>query len=62
MKEAGTDFVTLADNSLAILRVSNMAAGFLVKEKTGAEPMIHLACRDKNLASKPRPHRRGRSS
>ena len=25
------------------------AAGFLVKEKTGAEPMIHLACRDKNL-------------
>ncbi|MDB6109347.1 MAG: yitJ, partial [Pedosphaera sp.] len=49
LKEAGTDFVTLADNSLAILRVSNMAAGFLVKEKTGAEPMIHLACRDKNL-------------
>lgn len=49
LKEAGTDFVTLADNSLAILRVSNMAAGFLVKEKTGAEPLIHLACRDKNL-------------
>jgi methionine synthase / methylenetetrahydrofolate reductase(NADPH) len=49
LKEAGTDFVTLADNSLAILRVSNVAAGFLVKEKTGAEPLIHLACRDKNL-------------
>ncbi|EEF59462.1 bifunctional homocysteine S-methyltransferase/methylenetetrahydrofolate reductase [Pedosphaera parvula] len=49
LKQAGTDFVTLADNSLAILRVSNMAAGFLVKEKTGAEPLIHLACRDKNL-------------
>jgi homocysteine S-methyltransferase len=49
LKEAGTDFVTLADNSLAILRVSNMAAGFLVKERTGLEPVIHLACRDKNL-------------
>ncbi len=49
LKEAGTDFVTLADNSLAILRVSNLAAGFLVKERTGLEPVIHLACRDKNL-------------
>ncbi|MDB6125505.1 MAG: homocysteine methyltransferase [Pedosphaera sp.] len=49
LKEAGTDFVTLADNSLAILRVSNMAAGFLVKERTGAEPLIHISCRDKNL-------------
>jgi len=49
LKEAGTDFVTLADNSLAILRVSNLAAGFLVKERTGLEPVIHMACRDKNL-------------
>lgn len=49
LKAAGTDFVTLADNSLAILRVSNLAAGFLVKERTGLEPIIHLACRDKNL-------------
>src|SRR4051812_8553690 len=28
LKEAGTDFVTLADNSLAILRVSNTAASY----------------------------------
>ncbi|HXJ55799.1 MAG TPA: bifunctional homocysteine S-methyltransferase/methylenetetrahydrofolate reductase [Verrucomicrobiae bacterium] len=49
LRSAGTDFVTLADNSLAILRVSNLAAGFLVKERTGLEPIIHLACRDKNL-------------
>jgi homocysteine S-methyltransferase len=49
LREAGTDFVTLADNSLAILRVSNVAAGFLLKERTGLEPIIHLACRDKNL-------------
>jgi homocysteine S-methyltransferase len=49
LREAGTDFVTLADNSLAILRVSNLAAGFLVQERAGLEPIIHLACRDKNL-------------
>jgi methionine synthase I (cobalamin-dependent)/5,10-methylenetetrahydrofolate reductase len=49
LKEAGTDFVTLADNSLAILRVSNLAASFLVKQRTGLEPIVHMACRDHNL-------------
>jgi methionine synthase I (cobalamin-dependent)/5,10-methylenetetrahydrofolate reductase len=49
LREAGTDFVTLADNSLAILRVSNMAAAHLVKQGSGLEPVIHLACRDRNL-------------
>ncbi len=49
LKEAGTDFITLADNSLAILRVSNLAAGSMVKEQTGLEPIIHLSCRDHNL-------------
>ena len=49
LKASGTDFITLADNSLAILRVSNLAAGFLVKEATGLEPILHLACRDRNL-------------
>jgi methionine synthase / methylenetetrahydrofolate reductase(NADPH) len=49
LKTAGTDFVTLADNSLAILRVSNMAAAHLIRERTGLEPVIHLACRDRNI-------------
>ncbi len=49
LKEAGTDFLTLADNSLAILRVSNMAAAHLIREHTGLEPIIHLACRDRNI-------------
>lgn len=49
LREAGTDFVTLADNSLAILRVSNLAASFLIKERTGLEPVVHMACRDHNL-------------
>jgi methionine synthase / methylenetetrahydrofolate reductase (NADH) len=49
LKEAGTDFLTLADNSLAILRISNMAAAHLIRERTGLEPVIHLACRDRNI-------------
>jgi methionine synthase I (cobalamin-dependent)/5,10-methylenetetrahydrofolate reductase len=49
LKAAGTDFVTMADNSLAILRVSNLAAGYLVRERARVEPIIHLACRDRNL-------------
>ena len=49
LKAAGTDFVTLADNSLAILRVSNLAAAHVIREKTGLEPVLHLACRDRNL-------------
>src|SRR3954468_5000021 len=49
LKEAGTDFVTLADNSLAILRVSNFAAGLVVKNEAKVQPIIHLSCRDHNL-------------
>ncbi len=49
LKEAGADAVTLADNSLAILRVSNFAAAVLLREKVGILPLIHLACRDRNL-------------
>lgn len=49
LKDAGASAVTLADNSLAILRVSNFAAAVLLREKVGITPLIHLACRDRNL-------------
>lgn len=49
LKEAGADAVTMADNSLAMTRMSNMALGFLVKERLGARPLVHIACRDRNL-------------
>lgn len=49
LKDAGAAAVTLADNSLAILRVSNFAAAVLLREKVGITPLIHLACRDRNL-------------
>lgn len=49
LKDAGAAAVTLADNSLAILRVSNFAAAVLLREKVGITPLLHLACRDRNL-------------
>ncbi|MGA3170288.1 MAG: bifunctional homocysteine S-methyltransferase/methylenetetrahydrofolate reductase [Chthoniobacteraceae bacterium] len=49
LTEAGSDFITLADNSLAILRVSNLAVGAMLKERLRIEPLLHLSCRDRNL-------------
>ncbi len=46
---AGADCITLADNSLAILRVSNLAAAAILKERHGIVPLLHLSCRDRNL-------------
>lgn len=48
LHEAGATAVTLADNSLAILRVGNSAAGVLLKEK-GIRPLLHISCRDRNV-------------
>ena len=47
--KAGATALTLADNSLAILRVANTAAATLLRERLGITSVIHLACRDKNL-------------
>ncbi|HWB60063.1 MAG TPA: methylenetetrahydrofolate reductase, partial [Chthoniobacteraceae bacterium] len=47
--DAGSDTITLADNSLAILRVSNLAIGAMLKERHGITPLLHLSCRDRNL-------------
>jgi homocysteine S-methyltransferase len=49
LKEAGIDAITLADNSLASVRISNESLGFLVKSKFGMRPLIHIACRDRNI-------------
>src|SRR5207249_2275502 len=43
------DAITLADNSLAILRVSNLAVGAMLQERFGITPLLHLSCRDRNL-------------
>lgn len=47
--QAGAAAVTLADNSLANVRMSNMALGAIMKERYGIEPLLHVACRDRNL-------------
>ncbi|QCT02357.1 bifunctional homocysteine S-methyltransferase/5,10-methylenetetrahydrofolate reductase protein [Paenibacillus algicola] len=49
LKRAGADALTLADNSLAVTRMSNMALGHLVQSQVGLRPLIHIACRDRNL-------------
>jgi 5,10-methylenetetrahydrofolate reductase len=49
LKEAGADAVTLADNSLAMSCMSNMALGTLVRERVGIRPLLHVTCRDRNL-------------
>ena len=51
LKAAGADALTMADNSLAVTRISNMAVGQIVKEEAGIRPLLHLTCRDRNLAS-----------
>ncbi len=48
LTEAGSDAITLADNSLAILRVSNLAIGAMLKQQS-ITPLLHLSCRDRNL-------------
>ena len=51
LKAAGADALTMADNSLAVTRISNMAVGQIVKEEAGIRPLLHITCRDRNLAS-----------
>ncbi|GAK02388.1 LOW QUALITY PROTEIN: 5,10-methylenetetrahydrofolate reductase [Geomicrobium sp. JCM 19037] len=49
LTEAGADTITLADNSLATSRVDNVASATLIKQRTSASPLVHIACRDRNL-------------
>ncbi|MCY8103278.1 bifunctional homocysteine S-methyltransferase/methylenetetrahydrofolate reductase [Bacillus mojavensis] len=49
LKEAGIDALTLADNSLATPRISNVACGALVKQQLDMRSLVHLTCRDRNI-------------
>lgn len=49
LHEAGVDAITMADNSLAVTRMSNMALGQMINGEYGARPLIHIAGRDRNL-------------
>ncbi|MGF7533761.1 bifunctional homocysteine S-methyltransferase/methylenetetrahydrofolate reductase [Bacillus mexicanus] len=49
LKEAGIDALTLADNSLATPRISNVACGSLVKQQLDMRSLVHITCRDRNI-------------
>ncbi|ANU12058.1 bifunctional homocysteine S-methyltransferase/5,10-methylenetetrahydrofolate reductase protein [Planococcus antarcticus DSM 14505] len=49
LNEAGVDAVTMADNSLASPRISNMAMGSILKHTENIRPLAHITCRDRNL-------------
>ena len=46
---AGVDAITVAENPLAVPRLSNIALASLIKARTGAETVVHLTGRDRNL-------------
>ncbi len=47
--DAGVDAVTMADNSLASPRISNMAMGATLKLQHDVRSLVHITCRDHNL-------------
>lgn len=49
LDDAKIDAVTLADNSLATVRISNVAAASIIKQHYDIEPLVHITCRDRNL-------------
>lgn len=49
LDDAKIDAVTLADNSLATVKISNVAAASIIKQQYDIEPLVHITCRDRNL-------------
>lgn len=49
LRNAGVDAVTMADNSLASPRISNLAMGSILKLAHDIRPLVHITCRDRNL-------------
>jgi homocysteine S-methyltransferase len=47
----GVDLVNIPDGPRASARMSALAAAFLVQQQAGVEPILHYACRDRNLLS-----------
>jgi homocysteine S-methyltransferase len=45
----GVDVVAVPDGPRASGRMSALAAAYMVQQQTGVEPILHYACRDRNL-------------
>jgi methionine synthase / methylenetetrahydrofolate reductase(NADPH) len=49
LKIRGVDLVNIPDHARASARMSALSAAVLVQQQTGVEPILHYACRDRNL-------------
>lgn len=49
LKTEGIDFVNIPDGPRASARMSPMALAFILRAQTEIEPVLHYACRDRNL-------------
>jgi 5,10-methylenetetrahydrofolate reductase len=47
--EGGVDAITIAENPLAVPRLSNIVLAGMVRARTGVEAVVHLTGRDRNL-------------
>jgi homocysteine S-methyltransferase len=49
LKTVGADCISVAENPLAMVRMSNVTLARLIEERAGIETIVHLTCRDRNL-------------
>lgn len=45
----GIDFVNITDSALAKMKLSGLVFGALFKRRFGVEPLVNVACRDRNI-------------
>ena len=49
LADAGVDMITVAENPLASARLSNIVLAGMIRRRTGAEVLVHMTGRDRNL-------------
>lgn len=49
LKEAGVDFINVADSPMARVRMSALTLCYLIQNQTGLETILHFTTRDRNL-------------
>jgi homocysteine S-methyltransferase len=49
LRDMGVDAITMGDNTVATLRMGNMALAHIIQERAGVPVVVHLTCRDHNL-------------
>ena len=49
LKQTGADVISIAENPLAVTRLSNVALARMIQKEVGIETIVHLTGRDRNL-------------